>query len=122
MVLRYFKVFIMGWSFQSSEIHIHAITGSVVPKGTAENVYFTERMINKHSLRTYCRVFAGSETNKLVGSGFDTQFIGHSPGGITINYNTFNCTVTITMGNSENFCNYTTSILHRLTSYFLLSS
>jgi hypothetical protein len=33
--------------------------------------------------------------------GFDTQFIGYSPGGIKIDYNTFNPTVTITLHNPE---------------------
>jgi hypothetical protein len=35
--------------------------------------------------------------------GFESvsRFIGHSPGGTTINYNTFNLTVTVTLRNYE---------------------
>jgi hypothetical protein len=35
------------------------------------------------------------------GSGFDIRFVGYSPGGITINYNTYNLTVAVTLRSSE---------------------
>jgi hypothetical protein len=57
-----------------------------------------------------------------MSSGFDTRFIGYSPGGITINYNTFNLTVTnCVTANNDNTSKVSVTTLHKLQTSLLTS-